>query len=454
MTRRPKPPSHADLLEDIAVLSRQIKIEDRVEEFGKSLTFEPSLARPIHRWMRFKEGFSQDLVATLFDEYLPKRARRVSLLDPFCGVGTSLLAGETLLGQRGIESARLCGVEVNPFMHFVSTTKLAWRDYNPAFIRRAANVASNGMKTPRKPTVPTLSTFNDDRFISRQDLTRLLELRDKARVVAKGRKELRPLLLGIVAGAERVFNLRKDGRALRYSPKDVPISVDAAVQASWDTIIEDLQGEVRSKRAAGSTTEVRRGDGRRSDRIFSKNAFNMVLFSPPYLNNIDYTEVYKIEQWLLEFLTTSKGMVEQRRKTFRSHPSCIFPSPRDARIAELVDDLGDRFKRLLAYASEDAPWRYRLFGGYFADMRRTLDSCLRLLKPGGRVFLVVGNSIHGTADAPVPVATDLWCAHIARRVGLHVDGILIGRHLARSRTSWDGARESIVVLSRPGRNGK
>jgi hypothetical protein len=43
----------------------------------------------------------------------------------------------------------------------------------------------------------------------------------------------------------------------------------------------------------GIDVEVVKGDGRRPDEVYKRH-FDIILFSPPYLNNIDYTEVYKI----------------------------------------------------------------------------------------------------------------------------------------------------------------
>jgi hypothetical protein len=330
-------------------------------------------------------------------------------------------------------------------MHFVSTTKLDWRRYDPAFLLRAAAVSTNGIGLRKKPPIPDLSTIKNARFIDSANLQRLLELREKIKIAAKGRAEVRPLLLGLAAGAERVFNLRKDGRALRFTPRQNGKTVDQEIEQVWDEIAEDLQVN-----AANGSVEWKlvRGDGRRVDRIFCKEKFDVILFSPPYLNNIDYTEVYKIEQWLLGFIDSSAEMVAQRKRTFRSHPSCIFPSYDDAKLEVAEEVLGPPFRRLLAYASHEKKWRHRLFCGYFADMLRTLAACRRRLNPNGRIFLIVGNSVHGTAARPIPVAVDLWTAKLAQVAGLSVESILVGRSLPRRRMDWDGFRESIIVMSK------
>ncbi|HVW34849.1 MAG TPA: SAM-dependent methyltransferase, partial [Acidimicrobiia bacterium] len=64
---------------------------------------------PIHRWFRYREGFSPELIGAL------DLGRRI--LDPFCGAG-SILVGAALQDRAGV------GVDVNPLATFVARTKL------------------------------------------------------------------------------------------------------------------------------------------------------------------------------------------------------------------------------------------------------------------------------------------------------------------------------------------
>ena len=436
----------ADILADAEAMAKRLSIEDCCADLGRLMRFEPNLNEPIHRWFRYKEGFSCRLVEYLFKEHIALVGSSISLLDPFCGVATSLLATEEILTRQGFRSITLRGVEINPYVHFVAGTKMGWDRYDPAFIMRASAIATNGLRLRAEPSQPTLSTITNPRFIGSADLRELLELRDKAKVVSRGRPERQPLLLGVAASAENIFNLRKDGRALRYSPKTRNSSVKDEVAETWHMIAEDLQE--KPERAGHIDYEIKLGDGRRADKMFANRRFDVILFSPPYLNNIDYTEVYKIELWLLEFLASSQQMLAQRRRTFRSHPSIAFSEVPDASTATIANLLGPSFKRLLHYASEVEKWRAKLFACYFADMLRTLQGCSRLLKPNGRILLVIGNSVHGTGERPIPVAADLWTCKLAPAAGLRVDSLLIGRQMHRRGIGSSLCRESVIVLSK------
>src|SRR4051812_31286584 len=66
--------------------------------------------QPIHRWFRYREGFSPGLIAAL------GLGRRI--LDPFCGSG-SIMVGAA---QQRCTSV---GIDVNPLAAFVSDVKLS-----------------------------------------------------------------------------------------------------------------------------------------------------------------------------------------------------------------------------------------------------------------------------------------------------------------------------------------
>src|SRR5829696_2889272 len=64
---------------------------------------------PVHRWFRYREGFSPGLIPAL------GLGRRI--LDPFCGSG-SIMIGAAQQGRRST------GIDVNPLAAFVARTKL------------------------------------------------------------------------------------------------------------------------------------------------------------------------------------------------------------------------------------------------------------------------------------------------------------------------------------------
>lgn len=62
---------------------------------------------------------------------------------------------------------------------------------------------------------------------------------------------------------------------------------------------------------------------------------------------------------------------------------------------------------------------------------------------------VVGNSVHGTAEDPVMIASDVMLGRLAELAGFEVEVVLVARDLPRRRTASRFVRESVVVLRKP-----
>src|SRR5208283_2132784 len=86
----------------------------RKPDLASSVHWTPAEDLPVHRWFRYREGFSPSLFG-----YFPDSTRR---LDPFCGCGTTLLSS----AAQGVESF---GVDLNPLATFVARVKT--RSYSP-----------------------------------------------------------------------------------------------------------------------------------------------------------------------------------------------------------------------------------------------------------------------------------------------------------------------------------
>src|SRR5262249_2469753 len=98
-------------------------------------TAETSFSLPRHRWYVIKEGFAASLVETAVRETGCQEVDRI--LDPFCGSGTVPVTGAR-------QNHPVVGVEVNPFLSFVSRTKLA--QCPPEKVKEAFRKVIQGVK--------------------------------------------------------------------------------------------------------------------------------------------------------------------------------------------------------------------------------------------------------------------------------------------------------------------
>jgi len=429
-------------LQAYRVLERKFPI---VAEAHLARLVVPSTAgeTPIHRWFKFKEGFSPDLISTIVDEFVDRSS--VTLLDPFCGGGTSLLAAQELSASGRDISAM--GIERNPFIAFVARTKLSWPhiDHRRLLQRGAAAIR----RSHRQPQpIPTLSSLLTGRCMSRYMSSRILAVAAAIRSEVSG-PERDVLLLGLSACIEPMSRTRRDGRALRLVDKP-PQRLSALLLGEWAQIAADIELRQRTRSRIRGDFLVLEGDGRNPKASgVTPGSVDVIVTSPPYPNNIDYSEVYKLELWLLGHVTSADAFLELRRTTFRSHPTCA-PAAENAayessvRHGELAPSVG-RLRLRLRRAKEHQ--RLKVLDGYCSDLWTALTAHYTSLRRGGIAAYVVGNSLHGSSSSsPYVIATDLLLAEMGSSLGFRVERVGIARSLTRRISGNHFLRESLVVL--------
>jgi len=423
----------------------------------KSLvTFDDARTEPIHRWYGFKEGYSHRLLGWLLSQGIMPNDGHVRILDPYCGVGTTLLA--SMAPPCGNRIDTVAGVERNPAILSIARAKISWTQYKIERIEELLKrLRDDRGRCGRYYAVPALSTFTETRSSGKRafapaSLQDLLYYRAWIDAACAHTIEHRFFMLAWLAIIEKASNTRKDGRALRLVPETGTVDVKALLLAQCATMLADLVA-MRDAGLGGRDYSIPSayaigGDAR--DLPFVDGAFTMLCYSPPYLNNIDYTEVYKLELWLRGDVTTQDEFRSLRLSTFRSHPSVFFPP------TSLCDELDGnewivRLKSALLSALPADPYRHMrrwLFAGYIDDLILSLREQYRVAAPGAPIVCVVGNSLHG-GQQRVPVCTDLLIAATAQAVGLIVDRLRIARQLPRRDHQNGWLRETIIVMHKP-----
>jgi hypothetical protein len=170
----------------------------------------------------------------------------------------------------------------------------------------------------------------------------------------------------------------------------------------------------------------------------------LAVFSPPYPNSFDYTDVYNVELWMLGYLSSPKDNRELRVSTLCSHVQIArdFPAaPRGS--ATLNDTLGHLDERRVQLWDRRIP---EMVGGYFADLISVLKSIREAIAVSGRAWMVVGDSRY--AGVRIPTARIL--AELAPDIGWRVLNTESCRSMRVS--PQQGGRheldEMLVVLSR------
>ena len=187
------------------------------------------------------------------------------------------------------------------------------------------------------------------------------------------------------------------------------------------------------------------GDALEAIGPLGAGSFDSVIFSPPYANRFDYFESQKVELWFGGFVDSYDAMLALRKRSLRSHLGAALDGP-----VLLLPELEDLIGRMDPRSSAVRMRVPALLRGYFSDMAAVLRRCYRALGPGGRCFVVVGNSAYGGVIIP----TDSLTARLGLAAGFEGAAVVPVRHLTvapQQRVELRGRealmRESVVVLS-------
>jgi len=317
-------------------LSSELELTHLPEPFTVAVGSEHLRERSIHRWFTYKEGFSPSLLGLVIERLGLEGPLRVA--DPFGGVATTALAGLTEPAVIEVRS-----VEYSPFARFVGETKLLWPCLDPDHLA-ALLPAALAYDRHREVAVPDLAAFSNREIFSGPRIRTLLAARDHLfELDDVDQPERDFFLLGLAAVLEDLSGAMKDGRALRIkgtrsrrasslasSEPLVEASgvVKRALAGQWSAMIADLRTCEKEDRERAFATPAHHlsGDARKLDTIklfeggkaFPAGWADLSLFSPPYLNCIDYTELYKLELWFMGHIRDGDSCVSRSATTSRT----------------------------------------------------------------------------------------------------------------------------------------
>tara|TARA_Y100000739_G_C20556746_1_gene440948 strand:- start:22 stop:1326 length:1305 start_codon:yes stop_codon:yes gene_type:complete len=406
-------------------------------ELGDFVSFAPAMKLPFHRWFYYKQGFSPQFVRhCISDAGIQPGA---TILDPFSGVGTTPYTATCL-------SYNAIGIDILPLAKFICESKLA-DDYDSQVIR---SELEGLMRDPPRnaergwPEVKVISKAYDEEMAERIQAyrERILTIEDEA-----ARRFLLMCLFGILS---QLSKTKKDGGFLRIIDTPRSTDIDLSFRERAEILLEDIEmhetplpfvpEELSGLRPDPAVScELMTGDVREMD--VSDSSVDLIVTSPPYLNKTDYTRVYSLEL-CMHFVDNFEQLRKLRYDSIRGNVEArygpterFFPIDLEAAVAELK-------KRKLSN-----PRHPEMVVGYFEDMYLMLSEFHRVLKPGGRAYIVNWN----TRFSGVMFEVDSICAEMAEYVGFELEKIIIvnlkGSSSQQVKLYGEKAiRESVLVL--------
>jgi excisionase family DNA binding protein len=419
----------------------------------KDPAFTENRNQSVHRWVPWIAGFSAGFVQDCLHQYLAAvDPAQALVLDPFAGVGTTLVEAS----RAGYNTV---GFEINPYAALAARAKLeamevsvaelhAWANAFRAFMEAVGTTAAadEGMVPPGfRSRIPFFSPRVQSqvlwalKFIEGMSDQKLKDLF----LVATGSVMVR---FSNYTYEPSLTTRPGCGKALiEWS------DVAGVISSKLRDIIDDcrsLQADVQGANP-GLRRQMFQDSIFNAERYLSPDSVDLAVTSPPYLNNYHYIRNTRPHLFWLRFVQDTTDLRQIEQSSFGK----FWQTVRDGDRLDLQFEL--RELEAILQRLRQTNLDRGIYGGpgwanyaaqYFNDTYRLCGLMMGLLKPGGRIVVVIGNSIL----QGIEIKVDEFLAQIGRIHGLDCEAthMLRTKRVGNSiiRSSVRNAAEQKVAL--------
>lgn len=421
--------------------SSSLAVGKRLEDYF-AIREEPSLYLT-HYIHPYKGKFHPKLVRALLNYAIPRN--NVLVLDNFAGSGTLLLEACWL----GLNSV---GTDINPLSALTSVVKCDSLTLNPKKLKNAIEMyikkledseymyvdGSDGLEPRAHRRNNIVEELNDlpkaiTKTLTPSIIQNIIRARETIRDTAKG--QIANFILIGLAGAISDLVRRKEGDflgVLRGRLMHLYLRV---------YLFDRLNDVLKISLGKSKTYQM---DCREMKRIRTET-IDVIINSPPYSTALDYVR-NDLPQLTLLRLTDLANLQSNMigNPNFKAYPDSILQEmiednptysllPNEGKI--LLEELVEGGRRKEAIRS------YR----FFVDMQAVIGEMYRVLKPGCKCVMIVGNNHFKVASGNyIEIRNDQVITSLAKSTGFKED-MVIRRDLEKSLTGMIRT-ESVIIL--------
>ncbi len=375
-----------------------------------------NLKSPIHNWYKFTAGFSHKFVDEIIYHENLKTKKKSVIFDPFAGCGTTLVSAQK-------EGVRAIGNEAHAFMYDIIRAKINWK-INPAIIKshihEIENLISNNLSKIDIDSIahPLMVTLYDP-----EKLKLLYLIRDYISSI----ENIKYHLFLKLALSQTLHKVALHP-IVPYISRKRTINSDEPVWQVFSNLCHQMYNDTLLFSTNQKTSKIYKHDSRKTNRYISDNSCNISITSPPYLNNLDYGEVSKVHTHFFEITSNWNDITERVRKklvtgstthysiskfnlnSFLSKEFSIVNREILPEILSKSQEIREISKNRAGKKSFDI-----LILHYFNDMFQVLKEIRRIIRPGGALYMILGDS----APYGVYIQTTEILGKIATRIGFN-----------------------------------
>jgi len=400
----------------------------------RSVSYQLSKKDALHSWLKYKEGFSADLVNILLDDMGAMPGDTV--MDPFMGSGTTALVCQ----MRGINSI---GYDIMPISDVSIKAKACVMHYSISEIQTLlAEFSSLTLPANYSKTTPYI-TITDTAYPEYNE--KFIQFATDWIAASNYSEEVKNLFtLCIINSLERCSYTSKSGQYLSWDSRSKKVILANKERAAVgrrllpehhcreevlnvkDAITDELEhvlNDIIFIQAQGIQDSNATIDFKQNSVLFElpkveTETLKGVITSPPYCNRYDYTRTYALE---LVYLGLNEETIKDMRQALLS---CTVESkPKIEALRDFYNRIGasDRFEYIYSTIKENKAFTeilsamnerkengdlnnngvIRMVEGYFVELAFIYAELYRTCKRGAMVAFVNDNVRYGGEVIPV-----------------------------------------------------
>ncbi len=352
---------------------------------SERLTHKANLKGTRYGWLRLTPAYSVHLVSEILDTH---QHERPVVLDPFCGTGTTAL----VCAERGIESDT---TDINPFLLWLAHTKTHTytADDVAAFSEKAPQVAA-AIRKPGGPTLWTPPLHQIEKWWDEATLAALSRAISVINALAKEENAAVDLLkisfCRVMIGRANVSFGHQSMSFKKSGVQTLPRAAEEAVAEGWAEAARAIAAAALSP--ISSKPRALLCDARDLTKCLPDERYSCVITSPPYPNRMSYIRELRPYLYWLGYLGSGRDAGELDWKAIGGTWGCATSNVGKWTPEEPREVPYEGFYEILARIAGTSPLLSRYVHKYFYDMVAHVEGLFRVVRPGGDIHYIVGNS--------------------------------------------------------------
>ena len=396
----------------------------------KKSTAQSSKTFPIQKWYSFIAGYSPEYIYEIINEFKSRVGTNPKVIyDPFSGCATTNVVANFL----GIKSI---GCERNPFFYKIGLAKCK------------SNIVFENIDTLRNDFIQIVAAFDHElRLENEYSASALLFLRKlfsetslsimtliKKHITTKDENYQLAGFLYLSKILDSVTHSKTDGIYKAPTTAKSGKSIIDAIEDNYRLLNSDR--EYLSKYSDKATIYFKSS----TDYMPVKSSIDIVVFSPPYLNNFDFAEMTRMYMYFWDEAKDWKDISDKHRNNMLINTTTALKQVRESQIQlDFYSNLPIKLQNILkpivselASIKKEKPSHkdYDLIiYPYLAQMKKVLENCFNSMRKNGSINIIVSDA----AFYGIHIDTQEYLAMIMDEIGY--SNIQI--NLLRSRgTKW------------------